>query len=42
MDALLLFAMHLLEVLFFAGLVGASVVVVLSFVEDLHELLGED
>ena len=42
MDAFALLLMHLLEVLFFAGLAGASIVVVLSFVEDLHELLGED
>ncbi len=34
--------MHLFELLFFTGLIGASGVVVLSFVEDLHELFGED
>ncbi len=33
--------MHLLSILFFVGLVGSSVVVVISFVEDLNELLGE-
>ncbi len=42
MDAVALLLMHLLEGLFFVGLAGASVVVILSFVEDLHELLGED
>jgi len=33
--------MHVLTVLFFLGLAGSSVVVILSFVEDLNELLGE-
>ena len=37
-----LIAMHLLEVLFFVGLAGSSVVVLISFVEDAHELFGED
>jgi hypothetical protein len=40
--ALAQFAVHVLEVLFFLGLAGSSIVVVLSFIEDLHELLGED
>jgi len=35
------FGMHLLTVLFFIGLAGSSVVVVLSFIEDLSELLGD-
>ena len=35
------FGMHLLTVLFFIGLVGASVVVAVSFVEDFVELFGE-
>jgi hypothetical protein len=35
------FAMHLLEVLFFVGLAGSAVIVVISFVEDLSILLGE-
>jgi hypothetical protein len=34
--------MHALTILFFIGLVGSSIVVILSFIEDLHELLGED
>jgi hypothetical protein len=33
--------MHLLVVLFFAGLIGSAIVIVISFVEDLHELFGE-
>lgn len=37
-----LIAMRLLEVLFFVGLAGSSVVVLISFVEDAHELFGED
>ena len=40
--ALAQFAVHLLEVLFFIGLAGSSIVVVISFVEDLRELVGED
>jgi hypothetical protein len=39
--AFLQFGMHVLTVLFFIGLAGASVVVVISFVEDLKELLGD-
>ena len=35
-------AVYLVEALFFIGLAGSSVVVAISFVEDLHELLGED
>jgi hypothetical protein len=37
-----LIAMRLLEVLFFVGLAGSSVVVLISFVEDAQELFGED
>lgn len=37
-----IFVMRLLEVLFFAGLAGSAVVVVISFVEDAGELIGED
>jgi hypothetical protein len=33
--------MHLLVFLFFLGLAGSSVVVIISFIEDLGELLGE-
>jgi hypothetical protein len=37
-----LFFMRLLEVLFFAGLVGSSIVVIISFYEDGKELFGKD
>lgn len=37
-----LIAMHVLEVMFFVGMAGSAVVVVISFVEDLQELFGED
>jgi len=40
--AVLQFAMHLLTVLFLIGLAGSSIVVILSFIEDLGELLGGD
>ena len=40
--ALGLFAMHVLEVMFFVGLAGSAVVVAISFVEDIQELFGED
>jgi len=33
--------MHLLTFLFFLGLAGSGVVVVISFVEDLAELIGD-
>lgn len=34
--------MHVVETFFFAGLAGSAVVVLISFVEDGKELLGED
>lgn len=34
--------MHILEVMFFVGLIGSSVVVLISFIEDGKELFGED
>ena len=37
-----LFAMHVLEVLFFVGMAGSAIVVVISFIEDAQELFGED
>jgi hypothetical protein len=40
--AILLFAIHLLTVLFFIGLVGSAAVVIISFVEDLGELFGKE
>jgi hypothetical protein len=39
---LALFAMRVLEVMFFAGLVGSAVVVLISFYEDGKELFGKD
>jgi hypothetical protein len=35
------FFMRLLEVAFFIGIAGSAVVVVISFIEDIHELLGD-
>jgi len=37
-----LFVMRALELLFFAGLAGASIVILLSFFHDAKELLNED
>lgn len=42
MQHLALFAMKVLEVMFFAGLAGSTVVVLISFAEDGKELLGKD
>ena len=39
---LVIFAMRLLEVMFFVGLAGSAVVVLISFVEDGIELFGKD
>lgn len=39
---LAVFFMRLLELMFFIGLVGSAVVVLISFVEDFKELFGED
>jgi hypothetical protein len=36
-----LIAMHILTVVFFLGLAGSSIVVAISFVEDIQELFGE-
>jgi hypothetical protein len=36
------FLMRVLEVMFFVGLAGSAVVVLISFVEDAKELFGED
>jgi hypothetical protein len=35
-------AMRVLEAMFFLGLIGSSVVVIISFVEDGKELFGKD
>lgn len=40
--AIALLAMHVLEVMFFVGLVGSSIVVIISFVEDAFELFGKE
>jgi hypothetical protein len=37
-----LFGMHVLEAMFFAGLVGSSIVVIISFVEDGKELFSKE
>ena len=39
---LAIFGIRLLEAMFFVGLVGAAVVVLISFVEDFKELFGEE
>lgn len=39
---LAVFFMRLFEALFFAGLAGSAVVVLISFVEDAKELFGKD
>jgi hypothetical protein len=39
---LALFAMRVVEAMFFLGLAGSAVVVIISFVEDAKELFGED
>jgi len=39
---LAIFAMRVLEVMFFVGLAGSAVVVLISFVEDGIELIGKD
>jgi len=38
----LVLLMRVLEVLFFVGLAGSAVVVLISFFEDFKELFGED
>jgi hypothetical protein len=40
--AVVLFAMHVLETMFFAGLAGSAIVVIISFVEDGKELFVAD
>jgi hypothetical protein len=42
MTGLLIIAMRVLETLFFVGLAGSAVVVLISFVEDLEVLLHRD
>ncbi len=40
--AIVAFFMHVLEIMFFVGLAGSSVVVLISFYEDGKELFGKD
>ena len=40
--SLVIFTMRILEVMFFAGLAGSAIVVVISFIEDGKELFGKD
>ncbi len=42
MDATIHLVAKILVPLFFFGMAGAAIVVVISFVEDLRELLGEE
>jgi hypothetical protein len=37
-----IFAMRVLEVMFFVGLAGSTIVVLISFAEDGKELFGKD
>jgi hypothetical protein len=39
---LVIFLMRLLETLFFLGLAGSAIVVLISFIEDGKELFGKD
>jgi hypothetical protein len=40
--AIAVFVMRVLEVMFFLGLAGSAIVVLISFFEDGKELFGED
>jgi hypothetical protein len=42
MSHLIIFGMRALSTIFLVGLAGSSVVVVISFVEDLHELFDSE
>lgn len=42
MFSIAIFVMRLLEALFFLGLAGSTIVVLISFIEDAKELFGED
>jgi hypothetical protein len=37
-----LFGMRLLEVIFFIGIVGSAVVVLITSIEDMYELFGNE
>ena len=40
--AIAVFFMRVLEVMFFVGLAGSAIVVLISFVEDAKELVGDE
>jgi hypothetical protein len=40
--AIALFLMHVLETMFFVGIAGSSIVVVISFIEDIQELVDDE
>lgn len=42
MIPLAILGMHILETMFFVGLAGSAIVIVISFIEDGKELFGED
>jgi hypothetical protein len=42
MLTLAVLGMRILEVLFFTGLAGSAIVILISFIEDGKELFGED
>ncbi|HWE86642.1 MAG TPA: hypothetical protein VG267_16990 [Terracidiphilus sp.] len=39
---LVIIGMRVLEVIFFVGLAGSTIVILISFVEDAKELFGQD
>ena len=39
--AFVIFGMRFLELVFFTGVAGSAIVVILSFIEDFHELFEE-
>ena len=42
MGTAMLFIMRLLEIMFFVGLAGSAIVVLISFIDDLKELIHPD
>jgi hypothetical protein len=40
--SLIVFVMRIMEAMFFLGLVGSAIVVLISFIEDGKELFGKD
>jgi hypothetical protein len=40
--SLAILGMHLLEIMFFVGLAGSTIVVLISFIEDGKELFGDE